>query len=117
MSQYEDYPPHNLFHTIHHALFGPFFLKSSADLVCCVWFKIPAYSTSQLLLLLYSEISEQYFLLQMFLQFIPLCGKVTYIFSSQEVQALSHLKGKPQQVIDVQRPVSSLLADRVLNQI
>lgn len=40
------------------------------------------------------------------------CGTITHIFGSQKVEALSHLKGKPQQVVNVQWPVDSLLTQR-----
>lgn len=42
------------------------------------------------------------------------CGTSTHIFGSQKVEALSHLKGKPQQVVNVQWPVNSLLTQRDL---
>lgn len=43
-----------------------------------------------------------------------LWGKITHISGSQKVKALSHLKGKSQQIVNVQWPVTSLLTNRVL---
>lgn len=45
------------------------------------------------------------------------CGTITHIFGRQKVEALSHLKGKPQQVVNVQWPVDSLLTQRDLGRI
>lgn len=39
---------------------------------------------------------------------------ITHVLGSQEVKALSHLKGKLQEIINIQRPINILLAQGVL---